>query len=247
MRMFRASGFAVAGAMLIHASSFAQATELQSAVERLTPEMMQNQIEAITELPIKSMYAAQAEGEIYFISGDGRFVFSGRAHDLWYNQPLNTMANVDTSATTLDLDRMGVDSADLNTLSVGNGAVTHTVFIDPLCEACLDYIEQAQLLADQGHSFNFVLVPAFGEPSMEIAGHFACREDVSDEETLSAVLEQRILELPRQDECDLSAYLSSVTLAEMIQVDGVPFTTTHDGHVFRGLPDDLASRLEGEL
>jgi thiol:disulfide interchange protein DsbC len=222
-----------------------QANELQSAVERLTPENLQDQIETVTELPITGVFAAQAQGEIYFISSDGRFVFSGRAHDLWYDQPLNTMANIDASATILDLTRMGVDSAELNTLQVGAGPITHTVFIDPLCESCIDYIEQSADLVDDGHAFNFVLVPALGEPSVELAGHFACREGVSEEEAFAAVVERRIGDLPRQEECDLSPYLSSITLAEMIKVDGVPFTTTQDGHVFRGLPENLVDHLEG--
>ena len=92
MRKLKACLMAIGSAALLQ-PFVGQANELQSAVERLTPEMLQDQIESITELPITGAFAAQAQGEIYFISSDGRFVFSGRAHDLWYDQPLNTMAN----------------------------------------------------------------------------------------------------------------------------------------------------------
>lgn len=222
--------------------AFAQAKGIHQDVERLLPSMDEvTTINRVIELPIDRLVAIKADDQLLFVSDNGRYVFSGRAHDLWYDMALTDMASIDTSATTLSFERLDIDPATLNTLSIGAGNPESpiTVFIDPLCEDCLRYIDTAQSLVDQ-YSFHFVLVPALGEASNQAAYHFACRDDsVSDTEALTALLDKRLGDLPAEPECDSDVYRSTLLLADMLKIDGVPYSVSAEGRVLRGTPGNL--------
>nr|WP_252152636.1 disulfide isomerase DsbC N-terminal domain-containing protein [Escherichia coli] len=61
-----------------HASSKLEITDPRAA-----------KIEDIVELPIKGVRAVQSDGQIMFLSENGRFVISGQIYDLWSKKPLN--------------------------------------------------------------------------------------------------------------------------------------------------------------
>lgn len=206
---------------------------------------------AMTEMPVQGLVAVKSDGEMFFISQNGRYVFQGRAHDLWYDMPLDSMDSVDTSATTLRLARMGLDTRHLNSIVVGDPdadlEAVHTVFIDPFDDHSLAYAAAVHALpAGTFGAVAFVVVPAFGGASQDAAEHFACRTDaVTHAQALDALLEGVLMSLPRldADECDWTPYRSALLLAEQLRVDGVPFTATADGDVLRGIPDDLIGAL----
>ncbi|WP_193085842.1 MULTISPECIES: disulfide isomerase DsbC N-terminal domain-containing protein [Halomonas] len=219
----------------------------------LIPHLGSLKPHAMTELPIKGLVGIESDGEVLFISDNGRYAFQGRAHDLWYNLPLDNMDAINKSATTLAISEMGIDTRALNALTLGDPDApmdqVHTVFIDPACGHCLTYVDQVADLALQDMSVSFVIIPAFGESSYAAAEHVACLDDdVDDAQLLEALLDESITSLPRReaDDCDMTNYRSTLVLAEQLQVDGVPFTTTAAGEVVRGIPSDISALFRNE-
>lgn len=203
-------------------------------------------VSEVIAMPIDNIMAVEAKGDIYFVSGNGRYIFSGRMHDLWYGEDLTTTDKVERSSRILDMEALGIDTKEMNTVSVGEGDVSHTVFIDPLCESCLEYIEKAKSLSEEGHAFDFIVVPALGKESEELATKISCRKDEGNEVGIKALINKSANKLDQREDCEGKKIISSITLADLLKVDGVPFTINKNGVVFRGLPDDMRKHLEGE-
>ncbi|EHI6675697.1 DsbC family protein, partial [Salmonella enterica subsp. enterica serovar Heidelberg] len=91
-----------------HASSKLEITDPRAA-----------KIEDIVELPIKGVRAVQSDGQIMFLSENGRFVISGQIYDLWSKKPLNTMSQMRDVAERIHFKSMGMDVDTLNTVSMG--------------------------------------------------------------------------------------------------------------------------------
>lgn len=218
-------------------------------VGRLMPSLGNVAIGSIVELPVNGLVAIETEGEILFVSKNGRYVFSGKAHDLWYDKSLADIDTIEVSATTLSFDLLGVDTSELNTLTIGTGRpdTPFTVFIDPLCDSCMEIVEAA---VDQqsDYTFHFVIIPALGDPSHEAAYRFACRdESVTHEQSLDALLSQTLTNLPGEEGCVSDVYRTTLALAEMVRVDGVPYSVSHEGKVMRGEPDGFVDWIEEQL
>ena len=49
-------------------------------------------IEDMVKMPVKGLQAIQSKGQIYYVSDNGRFVFSGQMIDIWQKKELNTLA-----------------------------------------------------------------------------------------------------------------------------------------------------------
>ena len=75
-------------------------------INPLIPHLGAVKPDAITELPVDGFVGLEAEGEIFFVSNNGRYVIQGRAHDLWYDLPLNSMENIDISASFSQLSNV---------------------------------------------------------------------------------------------------------------------------------------------
>nr|WP_298058508.1 disulfide isomerase DsbC N-terminal domain-containing protein [uncultured Halomonas sp.] len=207
------------------------------------------EIDALYELPTDGMTAMIVDDEVFFTSKDGRFLFQGRAHDLWYNHSLDNEAAIAKSTQVLRLQQMGIDSRQLSGIVVGGKTATaslSTVFIDPLCDNCLNYVQQV-LDADMATApVAFVVIPVLGEASEAAALQFACRDDsVTDSEALAALLGKDLASLPGDppESCNADRLHASLLLAQTLQVNGVPFTAGANGDVVRGIPADLTDML----
>lgn len=219
---------------------------IQEDLERLMPHLGDVSIESIVKMPIDGLVAIESEGQILFMSENGRYVMEARAHDLWQGIELSDIASVERSANQLNLARMGINAQTLNTLVIGEGPPDKnlTVFVDPFCQACMPYVEDL-MASDWEFAVNIVVMPALGEASHEAAYRLACRnDDVSQEQALEALLTYSLDDIPAEVGCESVTYRSTLMLADSIGVDGVPFTIDGEGKVLRGVPDNLDYLLE---
>ncbi|MCT4736102.1 disulfide isomerase DsbC N-terminal domain-containing protein [Citrobacter freundii] len=140
-----------------HASSKLEITDPRAA-----------KIEDIVELPIKGVRAVQSDGQIMFLSENGRFVISGQIYDLWSKKPLNTMSQMRDVAERIHFKSMGMDVDTLNTVSMGRGDKEVVVFVDPRCAVCHQLMGDAKSLVDD-YTFKFIVIPALGAESNRLA------------------------------------------------------------------------------
>ncbi|WP_160188512.1 DsbC family protein [Escherichia coli] len=213
-----------------HASSKLEITDPRAA-----------KIEDIVKLPIKEVRAVQSDGQIMFLSENGRFVISGQIYDLWSKKPLNTMSQMRDAAERIHFKSMGMDVDTLNTISVGRGDKEDVVFVDPLCTVCHKLMDESTSLVDE-YTFKFVVIPALGAESNRLAKGLFCAKDKTN--ALDAFMNNTLASLPSKKTCDLGQYDQTLLAAHLIGIEGVPFVVAQDGRVSKGRPKNLKSWLE---
>ncbi|RCI21512.1 DsbC family protein [Klebsiella pneumoniae] len=213
-----------------HASSKLEITDPRAA-----------KIEDIVELPIKGVRAVQSDGQIMFLSENGRFVISGQIYDLWSKKPLNTMSQMRDVAERIHFKSMGMDVDTLNTVSMGRGDKEVVVFVDPRCAVCHQLMGDAKSLVDD-YTFKFIVIPALGAESNRLAKNLYCAKDKTH--ALDALMNNTLGSLPSKETCDPGQYDQTLLTAHFIGIEGVPFVVAPDGRVSKGRPKNLKSWLE---
>lgn len=213
----------------------------QSLDERLVMAVQNTEIDDIVEIPIRNLKAVENEGQILYMSDNGRYVLVGQIYDMWTRKTLDTMSQIQRSVTHLSFADMNMPIEELNTATVGQGQSKVVAFVDPQCESCHKLIKQAQKLSDD-FTFQFVFVPALGEGSVNDVKHISCTNDKKG--VVDAVLKDRVSRLSAPAECDLNVFNTTLIAADLMGVNGVPFIVAPDGEILRGLPNDLRTWLQ---
>lgn len=199
-------------------------------------------IEDIVKMPIKGIQAIQSKGQIYFLSENGRFVFTGQMVDIWQKKELNTITQIRDATERLNLTSLGLDVKSLNTMVLGNGKHQVTVYVDPLCSICHKLISDAKALTKE-YTFNFIVVPAINDTSNVLAKKIFCAKDKS--KTLNAFTTNTIKNLEQVSNCNISGYDKTLVSAQIMGVEGVPFVIAPNGRFAKGYPAKMAEWLAG--
>lgn len=223
--------------MLWSAASSAQSVQLDLS------DPSKNKLDSIVSLPIKSLKAVEANGEILFMSENGRFVLRGQLYDIWYKDTLDTSAQIQDAATRIHFERMGADLDDYNTLTIGTGDKQVVAFVDPLCSVCHKLMKDAEKLGRE-YTFKFVVVPALGEESNKLARKVYCAKDRQG--SLNAYMQNTLDTVPQKSSCDTKQYDLTLMMAHLLDVKGVPFIVAPDGRYSQGRPQELHQWLEGK-
>lgn len=208
----------------------------------LIDEMRSTPVEGMVEIPVRSVKAVESDGQIRYVSDNGRFVFEGRLIDVMQRKPLDTLGEINTAVNQLDITSLGIDLEALNSISIGKGTERVTGFIDPNCPPCLEVIKQAQALQDD-YTFTFIVVPALGEVSShEAAKRVHCA--ASAEDVIPALLSKKLSRIKVRPDCPPAVYDMTLLFADMVGVNGVPFLIAPTGHVMRGQPQNMEAWLK---
>lgn len=188
-------------------------------------------LDSITDIPVKRIKAVETNGEILFMSENGRYVFQGQLTDTWHKTSLDTVAEVKYSASHIDIALMGLPINDMNTITLGSGPKQIVVFVDPLCKYCKKFIKEAKPYEDE-YTFKLVVVPALGKESHKLSKNLFCSKDKSS--ALEAYMNNTLSLLPQSEQCDPKFYDLTLTFAQLIGVDAVPYFIAPDGRYKAG-------------
>lgn len=198
------------------------------------------------DLPIKKLSAIESENQIYYVSSNGRYVLIGQMYDLWNKTTLDSMDQIEESATRIHLDKMNFKISDLNMLQLGTGDKDIVAFIDPNGKPSIDFVKKVIENKDSSFSkftFKFVIIPALGDNSNIIAKKIFCVKDVkSHDEILQLLINNQINSLPIP-ECNTQNYDKTLVTATILQIQEVPFIIANDGRFSKGLPNKLPEWL----
>lgn len=212
---------------------------------QVTPELIEAaksiKIDGAVELPVQSIRAIESEGQIRYVSQNGRFAFEGQLIDVMQRKPLDTLEQIHDAVTRLDISNLGINLDALNSVSIGTGEERVTAFIDPNCPPCLEVIKQAQALEDD-YTFTFIVVPALGtESSHQKSKKVHCAQNKND--VIPALLSKSMDSLKTQANCNSSVYDMTLLFTDMAGVNGVPFLISPTGYILRGQPIDMKAWL----
>lgn len=194
-------------------------------------------IDGMASLPISGLNAVETNGEVLFLSDNGRFAIRGTLYDVWAQQPLQTLEAVRQADNTLDLKRLGLDISDLRPLTLGTGKKIVVIFVDPRCPHCHTVLQQAQKLVDD-YTFQLLPVPVLGPDSEQQVRLLGCASDRNA--ALSTLLSGRINGLSQIEDCNLEPPQRTLVTAQILGIQGVPFLIAPDGRISRGHPADLS-------
>ncbi|MFC6674129.1 DsbC family protein [Marinobacterium aestuariivivens] len=228
-------------AVVITVLSVSGGTSAQ-AIELDLSDPQKNKLDAVVDLPIKSLKAVEANGEILFMSENGRFVLRGQLYDIWYKDTVDTIRQMEDAATRIHFDRMGANLDDYNTLTIGDGDKQVVAFVDPQCSICHKLMKDSESMASD-YTFKFVVVPALGDRSDELSRKVYCAADRHD--ALDAYMQNALETLPQKRSCDTKQYDLTLMMAHLLDIKGVPFVVAPDGRYSEGRPQDLKMWLEG--
>jgi thiol:disulfide interchange protein DsbC len=209
--------------ILLSALPFANGDELEDAK---LPTISQ-----IIELPIQQIRAVESSEGLVFVGDNGRFVFKGELIDTWNKVPLRKMSEVSYAATHINLDTMGLDITELNTITFGTGNKRIVAFVDPLCPHCKSWLETA-MSKQKEFTFHLIVVPVLGDESNRLAKLLYCAQ--SKEKRFDAFRGGSINDLSQDKKCNLKNYDKTLTVAQLFNIKEIPFFIAPDGRYKSG-------------
>lgn len=211
------------------------------------PHGFDGRIESIERVPGGSFAALQLRGssQLYFVSGNGRFVVRGELYDIWQGRPVQSVAELRDAAATVNLKGFAGIWPSLMPFTLGTGKLQEVVFVDPYCPYCAKLLTQIQALAAEGsYQFLIVPVPLLGQRSVDAVRNLVCAQDQAA--AAQALLLHQYDPPPAQaGHCDPAPLNRRLVLARLLQIDAVPFVIRSDGRTVTGLPPDFLGFLRG--
>jgi len=166
--------------LLIFASATFAANPPKVAASDIAASLLSIKIDGMQDLPISGLKMVKSGEQTVFISSNGRFAFyGGKLMDIWTQQEIKELADIDKIANRIDLSRMKLKADDLGAVTVGHGKGQVLVFIDPRCPYCGKVMKDLQALQDQ-YTFKLVMVPILGPESQNIVVQLACRLETNE-------------------------------------------------------------------
>ena len=200
----------------------------------------------MARLPVAGLQVVETtEGELLFLSDNGRYALRGPALDLWHGARLVSFEETIDLAGRIDLARLKLDVGDLGAIDLGEGPEV-VVFVDPLCPHCAALYAELQALLGT-YRFRLVPVPVLGEESQRAVLALVCLSGSDPGKAREALLENQTAGLPEPTtDCGQGTAQRALIAAQILGIRGTPFLIAPDGRVRQGSPEDLAAWLVGE-
>lgn len=208
-------------------------------------------LRASVQLPGTGVQMLELADRVVYIAGNGRYVFTGAAWDLWHGERLDSVAQATALGGRIDLSRMALDPAELGAFTIATAQADtpseHAsrapvwVFVDPLCAACATLLGTLERIGAAAH---VVLLPVGGDKSLDVARRLLCVP--SSAAALSALIDQDWTDLPAPSaDCNTQPLLRAAITARLLGIAAVPTLIAPDGRLQQGVPADLEAWLAG--
>lgn len=200
-------------------------------------EELKKVLKVSSPLPVRTLIAIEANGNLVMMSENQRFIFKGQVYDLFNGmKELKTADDIRKYALSIDYKRLGLDPETLNSARIGTGPLQVVIYADPLSDTTHELMQEAISLPDpENYSFYFVIIPGLGEGSEEAALKFYCARQEGNEEAGNLLYAQK-LDTLHQTECNPDIWDRTMSAAFYTGVDVVPFLIGSDGRISRGVP-----------
>jgi len=197
---------------------------------------------AVIKLPFNDMLASEYEGQILFLTKNGRFAIFGQMIDLWADKELTSLEDIARSTQRIDIAYLGLEK--LKPIKLGRGPQPVVVFVDALEPHSMDLLEQIKTLnrlLPGRYTFNIVVIHALGENSLRRAKALFCAKEKS--RTLDVLLSKQLPTLEQDAGCTASDYEATLVMANLMGIQGVPFLIAPDGRFHTGIPKRFSDWL----
>lgn len=235
--------------LLLFTSGAMAATPAKPNASEIAASLLSIKIDGMQDLPITGLKMVKTGEQTVFMSSNGRFAFyGGKLMDVWTQQEIKELADIDTIANRIDLSRMKLNVEDLGPVTIGHGKKSVLVFIDPRCPYCGKVMQDLHALKDQ-YTFKLVMIPILVPESQNIVVQLACQMSSSAANAKNAVRDRLLkqdytgLATEQPTSCNKEPLQKAIVTAKLFDLKGVPFLIAPDGRTHSGAPDGLADWL----
>lgn len=214
--------------LLLVATANAQSVQekTQATISPVIPSTTKNKLDSIETIPVSKLQAVEKNGEIFFVSDNGRFVLQGKMVDAWSKKPLTSMADIKYATSHIDIDVMGLPLDKMNSITVPGGPKRIIMFVDPECSYCKDFLKDIGKYKEK-YTFQIIVVPALGDKSNALAKSLFCAQDKSN--AFDFLMGGKLGSMPQQPKCDTQYYDLTLTTAQLFGIKQIPFFVAPDG------------------
>ena len=204
-------------------------------------------IARMARLPVAGFQAVETtDGDLMFLSDNGRYAIRGSALDLWHGAKLTSFDQTQRLAGRIDLARLKLDVKDLGAINLGEGPEV-VAFVDPFCPHCAALHDDIKALAGT-YRFRLVPIPVLGAPSQRAVLAIDCLSATDPAKARDVLLGAgAAADLPAPaDGCGEGTAQRALIAAQILGIHGTPFLIAPDGRMRQGAPADLATWIAGE-
>lgn len=235
--------------LFLSASAALATTPPKPDASDIAASLLSIKIDGMQDLPISGLKMVKTGAQTVFISSNGRFAFyGGKLMDVWTQQEIKDLPDIDKIANRIDLSRMKLNVDDLGPVTIGHGKESVLIFIDPRCPYCGKVVKDLQALQDK-YTFKLVMVPILGAESQNIVVQLACQLGSADAKTKESVRERLLkqdytgLPIEQPTQCNKEPLQKAIVTAKLFGLQGVPFLIAPDGRTHSGAPEILVDWL----
>ncbi|MCU7796675.1 MAG: thioredoxin fold domain-containing protein [Candidatus Thiodiazotropha sp. (ex Myrtea spinifera)] len=223
-------GLAAVFLLVLTSVTIAAPTQQSADIEKVRQGMSKllsgRQVDSITPSPISGLYEVLVGPQLYYVSADGKYLFSGKLFDINSREDLTTpkVAMVKADA----IEQMGEENMVI--FSPKEYEHTVTVFTDIDCGYCRKLHDEIDQYNDLGIRVRYLMFPraGVGSPAYQKAVNVFCADDKNDAMTRAKAgkdVEER--------QCENSV-AEQYALGQKVGVTGTPAIFLTDGELVPG-------------
>lgn len=223
-------GLAAVFLLVLTSVTIAAPTQQSADIEKVRQGMSKllsgRQADSITPSPISGLYEVLVGPQLYYVSADGKYLFSGKLFDINSREDLTTpkVAMVKADA----IEQMGEENMVI--FSPKEYEHTVTVFTDIDCGYCRKLHDEIDQYNDLGIRVRYLMFPraGVGSPAYQKAVNVFCADDKNDAMTRAKAgkdVEER--------QCENSV-AEQYALGQKVGVTGTPAIFLTDGELVPG-------------
>ncbi|MCU7806658.1 MAG: thioredoxin fold domain-containing protein [Candidatus Thiodiazotropha sp. (ex Semelilucina semeliformis)] len=203
-----------------------QSADIEKVRQGMSKLLSGRQVDSITPSPISGLYEVLVGPQLYYVSADGKYLFSGKLFDINSREDLTTpkVAMVKADA----IEQMGEENMVI--FSPKEYEHTVTVFTDIDCGYCRKLHDEIDQYNDLGIRVRYLMFPraGVGSPAYQKAVNVFCADDKNDAMTRAKAgkdVEER--------QCENSV-AEQYALGQKVGVTGTPAIFLTDGELVPG-------------
>jgi thiol:disulfide interchange protein DsbC len=211
--------------------------EKYKSIQEAFPDV---EITSIEPSPIAGVLQMAVGADLYYVSEDGKYFFSGDIFSIKSQENLTEQARV--AARSAYLAELGDDAGV--TFAAPKELYVVTVFTDVDCTYCRKLHREIAEFNKRGITVRYLLFPRQGPGSESWAKSEAVWCTKSRQDALTQAKNGEVLQSPK---CDASVVADYYKLGKSLGIAGTPSIFTADGALLVGYhsPDDLLEILKG--
>ncbi|WP_018862070.1 MULTISPECIES: DsbC family protein [unclassified Thioalkalivibrio] len=222
-------------------TAFTSTATATDAIEERMAEVIPNaEIDSIQETGMEGIFEVRYGTEIFYVSGDGKYLLQGNLIDLDTRDNLTQESLRGVRAdmfAAIDDEELVVYSPNGDTRGVLN------VFTDPNCPYCRELHQDIPQYLEAGIKVRYLMFPVLGRDSPQIMDRIWCaddREDAMDRAKVGEKLEEI------DGSCD-TPQDAHMALGQQLNLRGTPALVTEDGQQMSGYqePEAVIERIVG--